>query len=73
MQQVTVEREARTALRQATGTDTIPALVLEDGTSLIGDEAIRHFLEAHIAEPAEPIAAEVRERPAVVVARAANC
>ena len=47
-----VEREAR-VLRHATGTSTIPALVLEDGTSLIGEEAILDFLHEHIAEPAE--------------------
>ena len=50
---VPVEREARTVLRHATGTSTIPALVLEDGTSLIGEEAIFNFLHEHIAEPAE--------------------
>ena len=51
--QVPVDRESRAALRQATGTDTIPALALEDGTSLIGEDAIRRFLDAHIAEPAD--------------------
>ena len=53
MHQVPVERQARTALRLATGTNTISALVREDGTSLIGEKAIRRFLDDHIAELAE--------------------
>jgi glutathione S-transferase len=49
--QVPVEKELRDLLRRATGTDTIPALVLEDGTVAIGEEAIRRYLDEHIAEP----------------------
>jgi len=49
--QVSVDREQRHLLRRATGTDTIPALVLEDGTVEIGEEAIRHYLDEQISEP----------------------
>jgi glutaredoxin 3 len=51
--QVPVERDERTALRQATGTYTIPALVLEDGTALVGEDAIDAYLDDHAAEPPE--------------------
>ena len=50
--QVPVGKAERTALRQKTGSDTIPALVLEDGTVTIGEEAIRRYLE-QIVEPPE--------------------
>jgi glutathione S-transferase len=49
--QVPVERDRRTALRQATGSDTIPALQLEDGTTAIGEDAIGRYLDDHIAVP----------------------
>jgi glutathione S-transferase len=39
--QVPVEREERTALLEATGADTIPALLLEDGGTVVGEEASR--------------------------------
>ena len=51
--QVPVDREERTALRTATGADTIPALVLRDGSALIGEEAIRGHLDEHVDEPPE--------------------
>ena len=50
--QVPVDKAERTALRQRTGSDTIPALVLNDGTVAIGEEAIRRYLDEQIAEPA---------------------
>ena len=50
--QVPVGKAERTALRQKTGSDTIPALVLEDGTVTSGEEAIRRYLE-QIVEPPE--------------------
>jgi glutathione S-transferase len=49
--QVPVDREQRTALREQTGSDTIPALVDENGTVAIGEEAIRRHLDEQIAEP----------------------
>jgi glutathione S-transferase len=51
--QVSVEREARTTLLAATGVDTIPALLLEDGEAVVGEEAIETYLHERFAEPAE--------------------
>ena len=51
--QVSVEREARTALLAATGADTIPALLLEEGEAVVGEEAIEACLDARFEEPAE--------------------
>ena len=51
--QVPVEREERTALRQATGGDTIPTLVLPDGAVVTGEDAIRRHLDDHVEEPPE--------------------
>ena len=49
--QVPVELDERVTLTQVTGSDTIPALVLPDGTALVGEDAIRAYLDAHVAEP----------------------
>jgi len=49
--QVSVDQEQRHLLRRATGTDTIPALVLADGSVAIGEEAIRRYLDEQITEP----------------------
>lgn len=51
--QVPVEREARTALVAATGVVTIPALLLEDGEAVVGEEAIEAYLDERFDEPAE--------------------
>lgn len=51
--QVSVEREARTTLLAATGVDTIPALLLEDGEAVVGEEAIEAYLNERFDEPAE--------------------
>ena len=51
--QVPVDKAKRTALREETGSDTIPAIVLENGTVAIGEEAIRRYLDEQIAEPPE--------------------
>jgi glutathione S-transferase len=48
--QVPVERGARTALREAIGADTIPALRLENGSAIFGEENILAYLGEHIAE-----------------------
>jgi glutathione S-transferase len=50
---VPVERDQRSALVEATGSDTIPVLLLEDGTALIGEDAIEAYLEERYDEPAE--------------------
>jgi glutathione S-transferase len=52
VRQVPVDRAARTALLVATGADSIPALVTEDGVSVVGEGAIEAYLAAHFAEPA---------------------
>jgi glutathione S-transferase len=54
--QVPVEKERRTALVERTGSDVIPALVLEDGTVATGEEAIRRELDERIAEPPDAAA-----------------
>jgi glutathione S-transferase len=51
--QVPVEKNERAALVTATGTDTIPALVTGDGIAIVGEDAIRVYLEAHLTEPPE--------------------
>jgi glutathione S-transferase len=51
--QVPVEKNERAALVTAAGTDTIPALVTGDGAAIVGEDAIRVYLEEHVTEPAE--------------------
>jgi glutathione S-transferase len=51
--QVSVDREERTALLKATGCDTIPALVAENGSAVVGEENILAYLGEHFDEPAE--------------------
>ena len=60
--QVPVEREARSALRTATGADTIPALRLENGSAIVGEENIFALLEELFVEP--PEAEEHRQKAA---------
>ena len=40
-------------MQKAIGTDTIPALTLENGTVLVGEETIADWLNANVPEPAE--------------------
>ena len=49
--QVPVAREQRTTLQRVTGGDSIPALVLEHGEPVVGEIAIRAYLDERIAEP----------------------
>src|SRR6266542_7155632 len=51
--QVPVEREARAALREAVGAETIPALRLENGSAVVGEENILAYLGEHVAESLE--------------------
>ena len=53
IRQVPVERGARAALLAATGADTIPALLVEDGTAVVGEEAIEAYLGERYDEPPE--------------------
>jgi glutathione S-transferase len=52
IRQVPVDREARIALRAATGVAIIPALLLEDGRVLVGEHAIEAYLDECLEEPA---------------------
>lgn len=51
--QVPVAKERRHVLQRAAGTDVVPTLVLEDATALVGEDAIRAWLDAHAAETPE--------------------
>jgi glutathione S-transferase len=51
--QVPVERDHRALLRVRTGTDTIPVLVAPTGAVLVGEDAIKSYLDAHVAVPEE--------------------
>jgi glutathione S-transferase len=53
VRQVPVEQESRDELRRTTASTTIPALVLEDGSTLVGEDAICSHLDEHVAEPLE--------------------
>lgn len=50
IRQVPVEKSDRAALRHATGTETIPALVRSDAV-VIGEDAILAYLDERVAEP----------------------
>ena len=56
IRQVPVERERRATLQRTTGADTIPALRLEGGSVLVGENAIQAFLDERFDEPAEAAA-----------------
>jgi glutathione S-transferase len=49
--QVPVEREERLELLRRAGTDSIPALMGEDGEVLVGEESILAYLEERFPEP----------------------
>jgi len=51
--QVPDERGQRTALLEVTGADTIPVLLLEDGTAVVGEEAIDGYLDERFDDPPE--------------------
>lgn len=51
--QVPVEKQDRLALRRVAGTDVIPTLVSDDAAPIVGEEAIRAWLGAHVVETAE--------------------
>jgi len=53
VRQVPVEKDERMALVQAARTDTIPALVTGDGAPLVGEDAIRGYLDEHFTEPSQ--------------------
>jgi len=49
--QVPVRPDERTELERATGRQTIPALVLDDGRSYSGEDEILPALDRHATEP----------------------
>jgi glutathione S-transferase len=51
IRQVPVEKEQRRALRHATGSDTIPALVFDSGEIAVGEDSILRLFEAAACEP----------------------
>jgi len=51
VRQVPVVKSARHTLMDASGSDSIPALVLDDGTAVTGEVAIGAYLDEHFAEP----------------------
>jgi glutathione S-transferase len=53
IRQVPVEREQRRALRDATGSETIPALVFDNGEIASGEDAILRLLSHTVPEPAQ--------------------
>jgi glutathione S-transferase len=58
--QVPVEKSERTALLQETGTETIPALVTAAAHNVVGEDAIRTYLDQHFTEPPEADAHRVK-------------
>jgi glutathione S-transferase len=50
--QVPVERVARATLVAATGSETIPTLLV-GGETIVGEEAIELYLDQHFVEPPE--------------------
>jgi glutathione S-transferase len=50
--QVPVDRDERGTLVHATGTDTVPALVTEDGSVHVGEDEIFAYLDERYEEPA---------------------
>ena len=50
--QVPVEQKDRKALLAVAGTDSIPALVVEDGSTVSGEAAIASWLDHRFTEPA---------------------
>jgi glutathione S-transferase len=53
VRQVPVEREARALLRETMDTEVVPALRLENGSAIVGEEYILAYLGEHFTEPAE--------------------
>lgn len=58
--QVPVDRDERADLYAATGSDTIPALLLEDGSAVVGEDEILAYLDQHYDESEEAGAHRVK-------------
>ena len=61
--QVPVEKSDRSELLRVTGSETIPVLVLDSGSIVVGEDEILRSLDEQIAEPAE---AEAHKRKAAL-------
>jgi glutathione S-transferase len=64
--QVAARRDARVALREAVGADTIPALRLENGAAIVGADNILAYLGEYIVESSE---AEAHRQQAALTRR----
>ena len=53
IRQVPVEKQQRHTLRRATGAETIPALVFDNGEIVLGEDAILRLLADTVPEPAQ--------------------
>ena len=62
--QVPVDRRKADVLVEATGTDTIPALMLDYGIAIVGEDAIGARLEDRLDEPPEAEAHRVKAETA---------
>jgi glutathione S-transferase len=61
--QVPAEKSDRSDLLRATGSDTIPVLVLDSGLAVVGEEEIFRYLDERMTEPAD---AEAHKRKAAL-------
>jgi glutathione S-transferase len=50
IRQVPADPAKRGALLEATGADSVPALLLDDGSAIVGEEWILEYLERNYAE-----------------------
>jgi glutathione S-transferase len=62
--QVSADPAKRAALLAATGASSVPALVLEDGSALVGEEEIVEYLDRRYVEPAGAFAHRARAEKA---------
>lgn len=58
--QVPVEKQSRVELARQTGSDSIPALALDDGTATTREDAIRRYLDERFPEPPDAEAHRAR-------------
>ena len=64
IRQVPADPAKRSELLEATGAESVPVLLLDDGTSLAGEETILDYLDARYAEPAGAWAHRARAKKA---------
>jgi glutathione S-transferase len=51
VRQVPADRRKRTSLVAATGADSVPALLLDNGSAVVGEDSIGTYLDEHYLEP----------------------